>query len=186
MASRKRRRSADEDDSIYLLQHVSEALSCDASKNVFAIGGTIDLNTSNSASPVGRDHVVIRWDAGEGLGRKVSLPVGSNAISQAAFKHLLEDCQPATFGRGREDVLDETYRKAGKMDVTGFCTDFNLSEHGITDTVVQALGQRGVSNYIYNGVRAELYKLNVGSSQETWRILPLKILTGLLRSIWKI
>lgn len=39
---------------------------------------------------------------------------------------LLQDCQPATFGKGKEEVFDEEHRKAGKMDVTDFCTNFNL------------------------------------------------------------
>lgn len=49
------------------------------------------------------------------------------------------------------------------MDVTDFCTNFNLAEHGIIDRVVQALVQAGLSETQHNGVRAELYKLNVGS-----------------------
>jgi hypothetical protein len=39
-------------------------------------------------------------------------------------KHLSDACQPATFGVNKEDVLDESYRKAGKMDVTDFATNF--------------------------------------------------------------
>ena len=162
--SRKRRKlSADEDDHVPLFQDVSKALLSDASNHVFAVGGRIDLGEQTSATSFNRDHTVIRWDSDEGRGRKVSLPVGNNAIPQAAFQQLVEDCQPATFGRGGEDVFDESYRKAGKMDVTHFCTDFNLAEHGILDTVVQALLQGGAHGEMYNGVRAELYKLNVSS-----------------------
>jgi len=73
---------------------------------------------------------------------------------------LLDDCKPATFGRGNQDVLDEAYRKAGKMDATGFCTDFNYADHGILDTVAQALVQSVLDNE-YSGLRAEVYKLNV-------------------------
>lgn len=32
-------------------------------------------------------------------------------------------------------VLDEDYRKAGKMDVSQFCTNFDLIEYGIIDYV---------------------------------------------------
>ncbi|TFY75570.1 hypothetical protein EWM64_g8443 [Hericium alpestre] len=35
---------------------------------------------------------------------------------------LSEACQPATFGANNEAILDETYRKAGKMDVDRFAT----------------------------------------------------------------
>ncbi|KAK5062691.1 hypothetical protein LTR84_004765 [Exophiala bonariae] len=143
-----------------LFQEVSNALLSDASNKPFAIGGRIELG---SATPSERDGIMIRWDSGEGQGRNVSLPMGNDPISQAAFQKLMEDCQPATFGRGGEDVLDETYRKAGKMNTTQFCTDFSLAEHGVIDTIVQALLQEGAHGGKYNGVRAELYKLNVYS-----------------------
>ncbi|KAH9984619.1 hypothetical protein BJV77DRAFT_1071918 [Russula vinacea] len=38
-----------------------------------------------------------------------------NATSDELEK-LTQACEPATFGLNQEDVLDETYRKAGKMD----------------------------------------------------------------------
>lgn len=152
----------DQDDHVSLFQDVSKALLSDASNNVFAIGGRIDLTDATSSN---RDPIAIRWDSGEGQGRKVSLPVGNDAITEAAFQQLVEDCQPATFGKGGEDVLDESYRKAGKMDVTHFCTDFSLAEHGIIDTIVQALLQGEARGGKCNGVRAELYKLNVSVFQ---------------------
>lgn len=148
----------DQDDYLSLFQDVSKALISDASNNVFAIGGNIDVTDAISSN---RHPISIRWDSGEGQGRKVSLPVGNDAITEGAFQQLVEDCQPATFGKGGEDVLDESYRKAGKMDVTHFCTDFSLAEHGIIDTVVQALLQEQARGGKCNGVRAELYKLNV-------------------------
>lgn len=37
--------------------------------------------------------------------------------------HLEEACDPATFGRNQQDVLDETYRTAGKMDIRNFSTN---------------------------------------------------------------
>jgi hypothetical protein len=38
---------------------------------------------------------------------------------------LYRTCKPATFGRNGENVLDGTYRKAGKMDLTAFSTLFD-------------------------------------------------------------
>ncbi|KAF2674577.1 hypothetical protein BT63DRAFT_449566 [Microthyrium microscopicum] len=106
----------------------------------------------------------------EGRGLKVTFPldepdrVGNHNYD--AFYQLLADCQPATLGRGIEGVLDEEYRKAGKMDVEDFCTNFNLSNNKIMHTVAQALARGGPPrNYhaAHDGVRAELYKLNVYS-----------------------
>ena len=36
------------------------------------------------------------------------------------LEQLSKACEPASFGMNQEDVLDETYRKAGKMDSKGF------------------------------------------------------------------
>jgi hypothetical protein len=167
MSDDNHRPPACEADWAVLLQEVSSALHSDASKNVFAIGGSIDLSASPSSSTgtANQAPVTIRWDSGDDRGRKVSLPVVDNdPKSLSDFHRLLGDCKPATFGRGNEDVMDETYRKAGKMDATEFCTNFNYADHGILDTVVQALVPN-VSGNENNGLRAELYKLNVSSSQ---------------------
>ncbi|KAJ7367492.1 hypothetical protein DFH08DRAFT_908771 [Mycena albidolilacea] len=72
---------------------------------------------------------------------------------------LSEACQKATFGRNQEDILDETYRKAGQMSATDFTTRFNLEKSGILDGVythlLEGFGEAG------KRIEAELYKLNV-------------------------
>ena len=55
------------------------------------------------------------------------------------FDHLLKACQPASFGRAGEAVLDEEYRKAGKLDRSQFATTFCPYEAGIVDVVTQLL-----------------------------------------------
>ena len=47
-----------------------------------------------------------------------------NGPSPKDFEHLLKACQPASFGRAGEAVLDERYRKAGKLDRSQFATNF--------------------------------------------------------------
>jgi hypothetical protein len=72
---------------------------------------------------------------------------------------LAAACQAATFGRGGEDILDETYRKAGKLDEQDFATKLGSEVDRIIDIV------RPVFFVKDDDVRAELYKLNVyGSS----------------------
>ena len=34
----------------------------------------------------------------------------------------MQACEPASFGRDGEDILDESYRKAGKLDASSFAT----------------------------------------------------------------
>ncbi len=72
--------------------------------------------------------------------------------------HLAAQCQPATFGRNDEDVLDETYRKAGKLDVEQFMLAFDAERAGLIDVVRTCLfpGEEETKH-----IKAELYKLNV-------------------------
>ncbi|CAA7263501.1 unnamed protein product [Cyclocybe aegerita] len=74
------------------------------------------------------------------------------------LKKLANACQPATFGLGQKDVLDESYRKAGKMDAAAFATHFSPLQLGVVDTIVDSLFQGHRDS---KGVCAELYKLNV-------------------------
>jgi hypothetical protein len=40
-----------------------------------------------------------------------------------------------------QDVLDEDYRKAGKMDRKDFCTDFHPYDFGVVDAIARTLCQ---------------------------------------------
>lgn len=71
---------------------------------------------------------------------------------------LLAACQPATFGRGNEDVYDESYRKAFKMDASDFNVQLDLMGTGLVRTIEDQLLHRETENKC---IRAELYKLNV-------------------------
>lgn len=77
-----------------------------------------------------------------------------------ACKSLTESCHPATFGRNKEDVLDESYRKAGKMDRGEFSISF---EGAMGVSLEQAAKQllRPSSEAGVDEVSVELYKLNV-------------------------
>ncbi|KAF5332860.1 hypothetical protein D9611_005241 [Ephemerocybe angulata] len=71
---------------------------------------------------------------------------------------LVEVSQRATFGRGDKDVLDESYRKAWKLDPTQFSTQFDVVRSGVLEIVHDQL-----LHYEKNTLplEAELYKLNV-------------------------
>ncbi|KAH8088919.1 hypothetical protein BXZ70DRAFT_1011431 [Cristinia sonorae] len=71
---------------------------------------------------------------------------------------LLEKaCDAATFGRNDQNVLDETYRKAGKLDASNFASGFDIHVSGLPELIANKLldGQGNMR------VRAERYKLNV-------------------------
>ena len=99
----------------------------------FACGGSVDLN--DPLVNGGTSAVTIRWgvDTPSEL-HKVSFPFSQDT---AGFEALLRKCEPATFGLEHRDVLDEGYRKAGKLDNTTFSTDFHPHDCGIVDAVHQ-------------------------------------------------
>ncbi|KAG6375282.1 hypothetical protein JVT61DRAFT_3504 [Boletus reticuloceps] len=69
---------------------------------------------------------------------------------------LYHACQPAEFGRNGENVLDDSYRKAGKMDPTSFSTLVDPHSLGIYDQVSKALLTQSFATK-----DMELYKLNI-------------------------
>ncbi|KAJ7499843.1 hypothetical protein FB451DRAFT_1549351 [Mycena latifolia] len=68
-------------------------------------------------------------------------------------------CHRATFGRNGEDILDETYRKAGQLSAKDFSIGFNLDKSGILDSVYAQLLEG--FNSPDKRIDAELYKLNI-------------------------
>ena len=75
-----------------------------------------------------------------------------------AVSALAAACEPAMFGRGKETVLDETYRKAGKMDTSEFVLRLDVVKSGLLSIVCSSLLSGDRSR---RSVTAELYKLNV-------------------------
>lgn len=171
-----------------LLEDVSSALAKRAGKDIFAIEGHIG-DQDDTASSSGGHKLTIRWDdKAKGHARTLRLPLSDDTVAQDSFHLLLDACQPATFGFGTQEILDEEYRKAGKLDTDDFCTDFNPYEHGIVNTINQVLAQGSHSTGRGLGVKAELYKLNVGSSHNFW-LLGVYLLIrrqGILCSFWQV
>ncbi|KAL4739206.1 hypothetical protein BDV11DRAFT_170239 [Aspergillus similis] len=83
------------------------------------------------------------------------------------LRRLVADCDPASFGRGEEDVIDPEYRRAGKINTGQFATSFHPADFGILENIAQVL-LPSISNETDNQlgfrkITAELYKLNVYS-----------------------
>lgn len=68
---------------------------------------------------------------------KITLPI-TNADDKS-LAQLTKDCQPATFGFGGGNVLDESFRKAGKLEASEISTSFNPYDYGNVDAVAQTL-----------------------------------------------
>ncbi|KAF9256779.1 hypothetical protein L218DRAFT_965986 [Marasmius fiardii PR-910] len=76
-------------------------------------------------------------------------------------------CDKATFGRAKEDVLDESYRKAGKMDLDRFSS--KLDSH-VVRLLPKILPQLLNGTDLERDVEAELYKLNVYDTGSFFRV----------------
>ncbi|KAL8735797.1 MAG: hypothetical protein Q9166_000661 [cf. Caloplaca sp. 2 TL-2023] len=99
--------------------------------------GRLNVTLSDASKSTGLPDVTIRWDTEGYLDHhKVSFPLSEN---DTASESLVQHCQPVTFGHGDRDVLDETYRKASKLDNTAFSTNFHPHDCGIVDAVQQIL-----------------------------------------------
>ncbi|KAK5629470.1 hypothetical protein RRF57_005185 [Xylaria bambusicola] len=111
--------------------------------------------------------ITLRWDPQDPStpASQCKLTFPSSDGQRAALMGLLRDMHPATFGVKGEEVYDESYRKASKLDTSRFSSSFNPYELGIVDAVAQLLLPNLKENRPKwkRGVRAELYKLNVYS-----------------------
>ena len=85
----------------------------------------------------------------------------STAVSDVQLEHLAQACQPATFGVEQKDILDESYRKAEKMDAVNLSTNFNSNNTGIMHAICGLLLKNTESP-----IRVELHKLNVYGMQK--------------------
>jgi hypothetical protein len=74
------------------------------------------------------------------------------------LEQLVKACEPAPFGLNDKDVLDETYRKAGKMDSELFSTPL-VPEH--TDLIKVLRGHLLEGPDSIRKLKIEPYKLNV-------------------------
>lgn len=172
------------DSNTALLQKLASAVNGHAATATFACGGSVpisDLSIGNFASSAQNSvpPVTIRWDVKDSEQSKIAFPLPHHDdVSLRMLDSLLRHCQPATFGVGGRDVLDEEYRKAAKLDTSEFSTNFHPHDCGILDSVEQILlpstirGGQGVG-IGPQGVRAELYKFNVCNSKP-WLLLRRK------------
>ncbi|CAO1604478.1 hypothetical protein XANCAGTX0491_008033 [Xanthoria calcicola] len=179
-------------------------LAASDSQAAFCCAGHVPITADSSFDTIKDDirdrqltsaPVVIRWDRKDGKTiSKLILPVarergpgegppskkqkadsdGLSTENHAAIQDLLNDCALASSGKDGKDVLDDSYRKALKLDSDQFSTNFNPYDVGIIGAIAQTLlpglakpitaksQERTFAECL--GVVAELYKLNVYSA----------------------
>ncbi|KAK7046409.1 Fe2OG dioxygenase domain-containing protein [Favolaschia claudopus] len=107
--------------------------------------------------PVKAGDLVVCYDVEGERPRRIDL---GNA-SDNDLHDLADACQKATFDLNQADVLDETYRKAGKMDLDKFASRFDVFSSGLLAAIKQDIIQGQDMNAEDKIVVPELYKLNV-------------------------
>lgn len=138
--------------------HIIQILGPLLSGSAFTCGGSILVKVSTDTSEEGEaSPMVIRWDNDKEV-KQLVLP----AADISTIEGLVGSTQPAGFGFKGKNVIDESYRKASKLDPSAFSTNFCPYEVGIIDAISQTL--LPLPKRRAQGIRAELYKLNVRTS----------------------
>lgn len=86
--------------------------------------------------------------------------INLGSISDDDIRALVDACEPAPFGRGPESVLDDSYRKALKLEESSFAWRFNPDPGNFIASLAQKLCPW---ERFEKGFRAEVTKLNVYS-----------------------
>ena len=96
--------------------------------------------------------------------------VNLSTASAVQLQHLADTCAPATFGVAGEDVYDETYRKAGKLDNKDFAIAFDARSSSLIDAIRTELLVENLGRVKSEDLNIELYKLNVygGSTHDVF------------------
>lgn len=158
-----------------LFKELRESVAKETTSFTFACGGAIPIVSSldepGSESEAGTEDlrstcclpVDLRWDPQDPTveSRKTKLTFPLEPGTEGNLEQLLRDMAPATFGLGGRDVLDESYRKAAKLEPSQFSCTLNPYELGIVDVVAQTLLPSLRHSKQTRAVKAELYKLNV-------------------------
>jgi hypothetical protein len=125
--------------------------------------------------------IIVRWGSATSI-EKLILPSATNR--DEAVKKLAAGPQLASFGFQGHDVIDETYRKASKLDTSAISTNFCPYETEMIDVIGQALWPKLPSSS--QGIRAELYKLNVSLTHAAKTSHTKHQLSDLPRSLWHV
>jgi len=78
--------------------------------------------------------------------------------SNESLEHLANTCEPAGFGRNKENIYDESYRKAGRLSSEFFRPMLDIKAAGLINLIHERLLCGSKAD---KAIRAELYNLNV-------------------------
>ncbi|KDQ51577.1 hypothetical protein JAAARDRAFT_139962 [Jaapia argillacea MUCL 33604] len=124
-------------------QHLEVLREAIGSKTPYC-SGTCGISSKNFILFYGKDELAHRLDLA--------------SATEEQLERLSQACDVATFGVDQQDVHDESYRKAGKLDQDHFATSFNPDSVGLTNIIRSNLLEGHDEK---KAIHMELYKLNV-------------------------
>ncbi|KAJ5632157.1 hypothetical protein N7490_008496 [Penicillium lividum] len=142
-----------------ICRELEESLGKENGSPEFACGGNIpvkaEANLEGQTRKVSNPVTICFWETDDSP-KKLVLPLEDP--SSTSLSQLVANCEPAGFGRGKENVLDLEYRRAGKLD-----SNFRLLQ--IIEQILAPPLAPDQDEYYYTPrrIQAELYKLNVYS-----------------------
>ncbi|KAK7739118.1 hypothetical protein SLS53_005754 [Cytospora paraplurivora] len=139
-----------------LISSIQAELVQNTSAVLFTTGGKINLTESCTETDEKRDPVTIRWDSRSQTVRKVTFPLEHTRTAQVRLKELVGDCDPPTID------LEDHHRKASRLDVPNFSTDYSPEDNHVMEKIMQTLEFSGSG--CYRWVRAKLHSLKVYSA----------------------
>ncbi|KAJ5595152.1 uncharacterized protein N7459_001360 [Penicillium hispanicum] len=152
-------------------RQIEQSIVGERASATFVCGGTIPIDSAPPADSVGPKKsppVHLFWlTGGANQALRLELPLSHDNNPDSSIgrlRQLVDDCQPASFGRGQQDVIDPSYRKAGKLDPGHFASTFHPADFDIVANVAQILlppfRTEAEGCVPFQKLRAELYKLN--------------------------
>ena len=102
-------------------------------------------------------------------------------LQDGDIQKLVDVCQQATFGRGDQDVFDESYRKAWKLDTSEFATQFDIIRSGVMNIIHDQLLHDEKNNM---KLEPHLYKLNIYGTFTVDLILDTRVEVPRITRTW--
>jgi len=142
------------------LRNLSSSLRGRTAAAIFACGGTLTTKISSIAHGSNLDprSLFLFYEDKDGKAHRLNFPASAQDM-----EHLASVCEPATFGRNTEDVLDTDYRSAWTLDNTKFSCSLHPTDYDAVEVIRRLLFPGAVPWDIDTAIRTELYKLNVCS-----------------------
>ncbi|KAJ6619265.1 hypothetical protein B0H10DRAFT_1913063 [Mycena sp. CBHHK59/15] len=128
----------------------------------------VQVPYTGGVHPVKAEDLVLYYDVD---GDKSPCRIDLGKATAEGLEELTAACQQDTLGVDQADVLGETFRKAGKMDLSIFASRLDMVAYGLVDPITPNIvqGQNADGDKV---LRAELYRLNVYG--QSWLVLPHK------------